>query len=183
MMRNGTSTTPLGRGPVKALVPRCKNINEFISTNVGGTLPLRLFEVTSKEIMLLNLLRDGGKVDVKVFRESNKSSSSVSSPIESGTLPDMFADDRSNILRRVKSPMESGIVPPIEPPSTTAVNFSDFTSPDAHVTPNQSHTSLSGKPAEQDQPDTPREPILVELIMSHMLTSWPVATRGALVGT
>jgi len=172
MTRNGISTRPLGSGPVKAFEPRCKKPSEAIFSKIGGTLPLRLFDVTSKAIILLSLLRDGGKVDVNAFRESNRSSSKVSSPIDSGTLPDMLADDRSNKLRRLKSPIESGMVPPMKPPSCTAVNSSDVTSlPDAQLTPDHPQTLLSGKPNEQDQPDTSREPTLVELTMSHILTS------------
>jgi hypothetical protein len=81
----------------------------------------------------------------------------------------MFADDKSSRLSRVKPPIDSGMEPPIKPPSSTAVSFSAFTSPDEQVTPAHPHTSLSGEPVEQDQPVTPREPMWVEATTSHMV--------------
>jgi hypothetical protein len=156
---------------VNAFEPRCKNNSDCIVSSMGGTAPLKLFDVTSNAIILFSLLNDGGKVDVKAFRDSSKSSRSVRSPIDSGRLPDMFAEDMSNRLRRVRPPIDSGMVPPMKPPSCTAVNCRDFTSMPAQLTPDQSHTSPSGRPEEQDQPDTPREPILVELTIAHILLS------------
>ena len=134
-------------------------------------MPLKEFEVTSNAIRFTNWLRDTGKDDVKELPDKRRSSSNVSSPIVSGTLPDMFAEDMSNKLSRVNPPMDSGIEPPMNPFSSTAVSFSEFTSPDTQVTPDHPHTSLSGKPDEQDQPDSATEPILVELTISHMLVS------------
>jgi len=155
----------------------------LIPTKPDGTVPLSLFEVTSKEIKWTSWLTVDGSDDVKELPVSRKSSNSAKSPIDSGTLPVMFADDKSSRLSRVKPPIDSGMEPPIKPPSSTAVSFSALTSPDEQVTPAHPHTSLSAKPDEQDQPATPREPMWVEATMPHMLASCPVATRGACDGT